>query len=104
MHRITGTVARSFIGNRYALAGKSKRTATMIYATDGMVGPQRPTSTGLESFRRTELLFRVDMRSRALRIVVLDAATKATIRTIFLKGSQPPEVDRPSPLLVDRYV
>jgi len=60
-----------------------------------------PTSTP-SSFRRTELSIRVDVQARSVHIDVVDAATKATVRTIKL--GRPEDTPKDQPQLVDRRV
>jgi len=64
-----------------------------------------PDSEGTPAtFRRTELSIRVDVPSRAVRIDVLDATTKAPVRTILLGGHGQATARQSAPLLLDRHV
>ncbi|HEY2386324.1 MAG TPA: hypothetical protein VGK30_05140 [Candidatus Binatia bacterium] len=63
-----------------------------------------PDSTVTPSFRLTELSIQVDMHTRAVRIDVIDATTKATVRTIALGGHGQASARQSAPLLLDRHV
>ena len=56
------------------------------------------------TFRRTELSIQVDVSSRAVRIDVVDATTKAPVRTIVLGGHGAGTARQSAPLLLDRRV
>ncbi len=64
-----------------------------------------PSTASPQPFRQTVLSFRVDVRSGAVQIDVVDAATKATLRTIALDrpAGSLPNAAPPPPLLVDRH-